>query len=139
MQILIQTISTMENIATSNAAANGDGVYYSRAYLRRLIVDHNVGYLRQGNTTDTLAVANTINVYPNPVDVSNQIIIETPQQSIKTITIYDLTGRLVLEQKFTENVWTKTMDVSSLNAGMFYVKVATINGNMLNSTFIKLK
>ena len=139
MQILIQTISTMENIATSNAAANGDGVYYARAYLRKLIVDHNIGYLRQQNTTDTIAVSNTLHVYPNPVDVSNQIIIETPQQSIKTITIYDLTGRLVLEQKFTENVWTKTMDVSSLNAGIFYIKVATNNGNMLNSTFIKLK
>ena len=139
MQILIQTISTMENIANTNAAANGDGVYYARAYLRKLIVDHNVGYLRQQNILDTVfAKATGITVYPVPVSSAQDLVITSQNDAMQKISIYNTLGVCLKEFLLPEAMQTKLISVSNFNPGFYNLVIKTATGNALHSSFIKI-
>ena len=139
MQILIQTISTMENIANTNAAANGDGVYYARAYLRKLIVDHNVGYLRQQNILDTVfAKATGITVYPVPVNNTQDLVITSQNDAMQKISIYNTLGVCLKEYLLIEAMQTKLISVSNFNPGFYNLVIKTTTGNTLHSSFIKI-
>ena len=139
MQILIQTISTMENIANSNAAANGDGVYYARAYLRKLIVDHNVGYLRQQNTLDSaIAKATGITVYPVPVNSVQDLVITSQNDAMQKISIYNTLGVCLQEYSLPDSTQTKLISVSNFYSGFYNLVIKTASGNTLHSSFIKI-
>lgn len=70
---------------------------------------------------------NKLNVFPNPTN--NFINIETTEQ-IESLTIIDITGRLVL----LEN--NKVIDLSMLNAGIYFLRVKT-NNDYFIKTIIK--
>ena len=74
-----------------------------------------------------------INVYPNPVNSS--FITTTTGQQIRSLTIVDLTGR-ILAKKQASNTSIET-DVSHLVAGHYYVIVDIGNKNIIKP-FIKL-
>jgi hypothetical protein len=68
-------------------------------------------------------LANNINIYPNPVSTTLTIDNNSKVQ-IKTIKIYDVLGRLVLQEKdrFTR------IDVSQLTSGLLFVQLETEQG-----------
>jgi hypothetical protein len=131
--------SLFENIANSNAAANGDGVYYARAYLRQLIVDHNVGYLRQQNILDTaFAKATGITVYPVPVNNSQDLVITSQNDAMLKISIYNTLGVCLKEYLLPEATQTKLISVSNFNPGYYNLVIKTAKGATLHSSFIKI-
>lgn len=60
------------------------------------------------------------NVYPNPT--SNFLNIETEDQ-INEVVVYDLQGKLILRTN------EKTLDVSNLNSGLYFLKVKSANSS----------
>jgi len=64
-------------------------------------------------------------LYPNPA--SNQINILFKVEGSKTITLRDVLGKVVLEQKTTQNALE--LDVSSYPKGIYLIKVATEKGS----------
>lgn len=69
-------------------------------------------------------------VFPNPA--SNQLNLQIPSNfEIKTIKIFDLTGRIILENSKTE------IDVSKLNLGKYFIQIVAKSGNIFNKSFIK--
>ena len=71
----------------------------------------------------TFNLNNKINIYPNPV--KNYLnIIPYINQTISSIKIYDVQGKMVLN----ENGNVNQLDVSSLASGLFFVKVKTSKG-----------
>lgn len=70
---------------------------------------------------------NSYSIYPNPTD--NQLNITTDSQ-IKQVKIMDITGKVVaIESK-------NKIDVSTLDAGIYYVSIET-EGGIYNTKFVK--
>lgn len=59
-----------------------------------------------------------LKLYPNPVS-NGTLFIETVANAEKTVTVYDVLGKIVLNASTTEN----TVNVSSLRAGVYIVKI----------------
>lgn len=58
-------------------------------------------------------------IFPNPAQ--NELTLQFKDASAKTISITDVSGKSVLEVSANQN--TKTVDVSSLNAGVYFVNI----------------
>ena len=68
--------------------------------------------------------AAAFNIYPNPV--SDKLYIETlTQTQILTVEIYDVYGR---QQSMVNGQQSMVIDVTSLNSGIYFVKVVTSEG-----------
>lgn len=61
---------------------------------------------------------NTTKVYPVPF--TNQLTIETANETISKVALYSIEGRLVLTE--TINATQKTIDIPSLQAGLYFLK-----------------
>nr|WP_036825024.1 T9SS type A sorting domain-containing protein [Polaribacter sp. Hel1_85] len=119
----LQTISTTANSPRSIYAADiyGDG---DIDVLSASLYDDRIAWYE--NASNTLSVdANELNnellVYPNPA--TNQITITN--LALQKIEIYDLTGRLVKSVSTINNEETIRIDISSLHAASYLIKVIT--------------
>ena len=75
-------------------------------------------------TTSTRSIVSnpTFTIFPNPT--SGLLTIRSNnQQIIETVSIYDLTGRLIIAEKPRTKQWEK--DLSKLTAGSYMVKIST--------------
>lgn len=63
--------------------------------------------------------ANNLILYPNPA--TSQVTIQTDSEGAKTISVIDISGRIVMSEKMTENGYT--LYVSDLNKGTYFVRV----------------
>ncbi|MCB0704629.1 MAG: T9SS type A sorting domain-containing protein [Saprospiraceae bacterium] len=64
--------------------------------------------------------------YPNPADTELFFISELTDGQINPIAIiYDATGKTLIQQPLTSHI---PIDISSLNAGVYFVKIRTDNG-----------
>lgn len=64
---------------------------------------------------------NAVSVYPNPV--KNLTTVQSQNSEIKTITVYDLNGKLVLQEK--GQGLQKVLDLSNLTTGTYIIAVQT--------------
>ena len=69
-------------------------------------------------------------LYPNPV--SDQLFISSENTIIENITVYSLTGKIVLD---LENE-TNSIDVSALTNGVYIIELSTAKGKSINK-FVK--
>jgi hypothetical protein len=74
-------------------------------------------------------------VYPNPVQNTIQIAINEQGDQIQQVRVYDLNGRILLDESI--NAYLFTYDVSELAAGVYVVEVMGKKGNRLTSKFVK--
>ncbi|MDD4150466.1 MAG: T9SS type A sorting domain-containing protein, partial [Bacteroidales bacterium] len=65
--------------------------------------------------------ANAVSIYPNPASETINIVTDNAQ----TITITNLVGQIVKEISVANEI--ETIDVSSLNAGVYFVQLAKAN------------
>jgi Secretion system C-terminal sorting domain/Metallo-peptidase family M12 len=92
------------------------------------------------NNPDDTAVANDFanekkfSVYPNPADNVLNISMVSKSESIKSIVLYDVLGRLL---KFNLINNPSTIDITSLMKGNYIVKVTTTNNKEYSTQFIK--
>ncbi|MDR6967035.1 hypothetical protein J2X31_001035 [Flavobacterium arsenatis] len=77
------------------------------------------------------SVASKFTVYPNPT--KNILNIESASFDIKTATVYDITGRVVL----TSKVNNQTIDVHSLSTGTYILSLIDAEGKNHIQKFIK--
>ncbi len=75
--------------------------------------------------------AQELSIYPNPT--SKNLLISS-RFKIKQIRIYDLQGKLVLSFKNTVQI----IDVSSLNNGLYVLKIIDENNNIQTKKFSKI-
>jgi hypothetical protein len=72
---------------------------------------------------------NDVNIYPNPT--TGMLNIDVKQHNFTSITIMDLTGKEVL------NTSSTTIDVSMLDAGIYYIQLSDKDGLMHTQKFVK--
>ena len=83
-----------------------------------------------GDGIETPTVSeSSANIYPNPVN--NKLFVSTSSK-IEAISIYTITGVMV----YNENISNNVIDVTSLNSGIYFVKINTKEGEIIER-FVK--
>lgn len=115
-------IKTKSTLVNGNSFSNAASIYF----------DYNFPIVTNTSTTtiQTLSrqdfeFSNYFSLYPNPVKEVLTIDIKE-QIEIQSINIYNTLGQLVLVIPNAQN--TKTVDVSSLNAGNYFIKINSDKG-----------
>ena len=76
-------------------------------------------------------IAAGFSVYPNPASDKLVITADAPSQ-VKELSIIDLTGRVIVTQSNSCASCTNfTVDVSTFNAGIYFIQVKTANGELI--------
>ena len=86
-------------------------------------------YIEGEGVESIVELGSSFNVYPNPA--KNQIFVET-EMNIEEISVYDTFGRLMT----TVNGQQKTVDVSELNNGVYFVRIKS-NNEVITRQFVK--
>lgn len=99
-------------------------------------------YLYRANMSDggltvheNESVLNTINVYPNPTKETLILGFSSNENQTFQASLIDFSGRIVLYKKVTSNM-NNELDVTSLNRGIYVLKVEDSNGNTVNKKII---
>jgi hypothetical protein len=85
-----------------------------------LRIDTTIGGLLTSNQVSTIA---GLKVYPNPVS-NGTLFIESDLNSVKTITVFDVLGKQVLNTTASNNA----INVSQLHSGIYMIQI-TEEGN----------
>lgn len=86
---------------------------------------------------DMTTIENSMNIYPNPV--KDQLIIKTNNINFfteKIIGVYNILGEKVLNFKLNKTD-INTIDIASLNSGIYFVKYEAEKGNTVTKKFYK--
>lgn len=83
--------------------------------------------------TDHVIAEDAITLYPNPCE--NFCFVQSLQNNIVNITVYDICGKLV----FTDNAYSDkvSFNVSNWNAGVYTMTITDSEGNTSHKKFIK--
>lgn len=77
------------------------------------------------DTEDQLLASNELQVFPNPTN--DQVTLSLPGAQLKELSVYDQTGRLMLQQKLDFGEWGE-VSLGQLPPGIYWLKVVTDNG-----------
>ena len=126
-----EQIRTLEVIAYSDPLANGDAVYTARVMLN---IDPDIDdskstiFIQQPKDVKP----NTVRVYPNPTNTNITIEFKDVISSNAIVEIFGSMGNLVLKDYIQQGNYIKNMNVSKLNAGLYFYRI-TINGTKVSS------
>ncbi|WP_196892855.1 T9SS type A sorting domain-containing protein [Aureivirga marina] len=87
--------------------------------------------ISQGLDTDEFSVSNKFEVYPNPAN--NTIAIKSSEE-ITNLSIFDITGKTIYNQK--ENI-PNTIDISKFSSGTYFVKLDYLNSSEIKQLIIE--
>ena len=88
------------------------------------------------NVDDTVLNENTISLYPNPT--TDQITLTyTGSQSLNELRVTDIQGRLVKLLDLTNFNGSRTIDVSTLNSGLYFFQVDNGQSTVTTKVIIK--
>lgn len=91
-----------------------------------------VGVINQGTLSTDDFSALSFTVYPNPAnDILN---VALANEDVASITLYDVSGRKVLVSTLSGS---QSFDISTLNAGIYFVEIATENARNVKQVIIK--
>ncbi len=95
--------------------------------------------VQQSIAQDNVSVTDRFIVYPNPAHDVTTVKITSQVTGTVKITVYDMNGRqvLVAQTVKTDDVVTKTLNISSLASGMYTVQVSIGNKKTMVTKFIK--
>lgn len=77
----------------------------------------------------------SVKMAPNPT--SEHIGIAMSNSHIKSIAVYNLEGKRLLDTKYNSSGHTATLDVSNLSKGLMIIQIETDNGKIHSKRFMK--
>ena len=108
-------------------------VYYR---IKSVDIDGSVKYSGIIKMVNGTSFSNTIRVYPSPA--SNQITVQHPQLAERArITITTADGRSIRQLTPAAGTSNTMIDISSLSAGMYVLRLDNGNGKVESTTFLK--
>lgn len=76
---------------------------------------------------------NAVKVYPNP---ANNLLNISSESGLNNVKFYDVTGRMVKQFELNGD-FTRAMDISDLNNGVYILQVRMLDGGTASSKFMK--
>ncbi len=123
--VMIDIISSAHNHDTTNAQYT--------PYLGSTFKIDNLTFTSQKASLglNELLAKDGIRVYPNPAKNQINVDLSNISGSLQTITIYDMSGRVLNSQNYSGVVRNsiESIDISSLSSGIYLIEVRTANGN----------
>ena len=120
---------TLFAIAMLTPYIGGDAVYSARVMLGINPNDYNLAYrlARPTDSIQTIYNDNLVSIYPNPASTQLTIEFNYNLETSSAFILYDITGRKVLEQNLSKNSNKFTLDISSLQNGVYFYKTSSDN------------
>jgi len=120
---------TLEAVAMLTPYIGGDAVYSARVMLGINPNDYNLAYrlARPTDSIQTIYNDNLVSIYPNPASTQLTIEFNYNLETSSAFILYDITGRKVLEQNLSKNSNKFTLDISSLQNGVYFYKTSSDN------------
>ena len=123
------SVASLEN-STVTALAEGTATIRVTSLDNPAIYDECVVTVSDNTGIDNHASDSGISIYPNPV--KEELKIKSEKLKIKNVEIVNLSGKVLNSQSFTG----KSVNVSALPQGVYFVKLETDNGIVIQK-FIK--
>ncbi len=76
-------------------------------------------------------------IIPNPSKTSIQIELNDNTDKIKSVKVYDMAGKSILQRKYNGNGVQERVNISSLTKGVYILNVITKSGKMMKGKFVK--
>ncbi|MDB9960671.1 DUF839 domain-containing protein [Oceanihabitans sp.] len=112
------------NLANQVDAA-GDIIDFNKSISFAIALQDNLGETLSINNIEE----NDIKVYPNPL-YNYKLLNISSAQVIKTVKLFSIDGRLIMEKKFT-NLLKVELNLDSLISGMYLLKINDVNFKLL--------
>ncbi|HYF30984.1 MAG TPA: T9SS type A sorting domain-containing protein [Chitinophagaceae bacterium] len=134
--------SAFEAIATIDAAGNSNTPLHYSFTDRNTTANKIIYYrLKQTDRDDQFTYSKIItagcaanerevHLFPNPADKEITVSLRNSNQKIHSITVFDVSGRRVRTVQFAPSA-SITMDVRSLQKGVYWMQIDTGNGKLL--------
>ena len=80
-----------------------------------------------------------VQLHPNPVDAKLKVFISSKQKLKASLGIYSIDGKKLLQQEIISHSLKQVfpIDVGSLSAGIYFVKLTTVQGNVIEKLVIR--
>ncbi len=135
----MQTLSDPTNSANWATPAKADRYLdtimgYTLPRLYRLFVNPSFNTWTWNGIKEVKENSFTI-IYPNPASQQLNIAVDYSQRPVSSLSVYDVTGRLVNEMTGI-NAFTKTVDVSSLTNGIYVVLIKLTDGTQASHRLV---
>lgn len=72
--------------------------------------------------TNVIPTASNVSIFPNPA--TTYLTVSNVEQAFNSIQIFAMDGKLVLEQRFSDDTYQYDLNISTLSSGMYICKVA---------------
>ena len=112
---IIDGSSAGAEISTETFTMSGNEKFYA------------IGFLTQGLGVDKLASSNSISLYPNPSTGKFTIEVKDAKLAPQSITVLDAAGQEVMSSDILSG--SQSIDLSSKAKGVYFIRIATDNGN----------
>jgi hypothetical protein len=86
-------------------------------------------------TATNVASDKELSLYPNPASNTIKVMLPSYWKAGDNLTIFDAAGKQVLNKQLAGNV--DEVDISSLQAGTYFIRVSNKGSKMATQTFIK--
>ena len=122
----------------------GNGLTVEGEYYFELTVTDNKGETAKGHrnigSTNTLRVTQSIQVFPNPASDIMKLRFTSDKTGKMNMRIYDALVRFIqaTDLEKTTTIYEKTIDVSHLSPGPYFLRLEFEDGNHVIQKFIKL-
>ncbi|MCU0435442.1 MAG: T9SS type A sorting domain-containing protein [Bacteroidia bacterium] len=126
-----QDTAVLLPIALMHPAQGGDAVYTARVMLG-ITVDDATGNYNYRMMQQTEVVNSVVDVYPNPADQIITITGFANETDIVLFTLFDLSGRKVIEKQLVTGNGTATVYVNELQQGAYLYQIS-VNGALTKS------
>jgi hypothetical protein len=80
-----------------------------------------------------MTLANSLSIYPNPAE---NVLNINSENELSTVKFYNVTGQMVMEVELN-GVFSKEMDISTLDIGLYVIQVQDVTGEMNAIKFLK--
>lgn len=111
--VIINELEINNETRTLYAGTYGRGLWASP------LVERTIG-------VDDVSFNNTVEVYPNPATA--EVVISSPKNIEGTIKVFDITGKLLIYEHNVVLENSYTLDISSLPAGVYFIRLNTTEG-----------
>ncbi len=146
---LLSTITTSANGSTFTGSWTATTWYSSHTYTLKVSATDNSNNtstasvdftVTSGLGVNEISVVNAVNLYPNPSSENVNVTVSATKVGMATITVYDLTGRVVYSasQNLSAGNNLSSINVANFNAGAYLLNISA-NGETMNKTFTVVK
>lgn len=87
------------------------------------------------NVNNTDDINNTISVFPNPTN--DLLSVSTREKTIKTLSVIDVNGKILLEKEYSGNGNNETINIASLKSGYYILSIRLSDNSVVSKKIIK--